>query len=345
MAHELEAAQVDAASGWFRFRRHPHHAAPPGTPCANCATELLGPWCHACGQLGEDFHRSWFRLIGESIEGVFHFDGRVWRTLPDLVLRPGRLTRQYLEGHRAPQVPPLRLFLVVLLLLFFVGSIVGGSTPLLQSDAAAGATAPSAKPGLNVRVSGTTPAQREAANPGFDATKTGGLTAADRAKLKAQLAGLKVGVGGEYDPVATDWLRDRLGRLLDRPEEFKLLLEAWSERFAFLMLPISALLLGVLFVFQRRFYIFDHLIFSMHSLSFLGVAITLFMALQPLVHAWAGWLIVATPVHLFVHMRGVYKTSVIGTLLRMFLLFAGSLVAFVMLMLGLLLVGLAGLSG
>jgi hypothetical protein len=324
MAHELEAAQVDAASGWFRFRRHPQHAVPPGTPCANCATELLGPWCHACGQLGEDFHRSWFRLIGESIEGVFHFDGRVWRTLPDLVLRPGRVTRQYLEGHRAPQVPPLRLFLVVLLLLFFVGSVAGGSAPLLQSDYGAGTSAPAG------------------------ATKGGrleGLSEADRAKLKAKLVNLKVGIGGEYDPAATAWLQDRIGRLIDHPEEFKLLLEAWSERFAFLMLPISALLLGVLFVFQRRFFIFDHLIFSMHSLSFLGLSITLFMALAPFVHAWAGWLIVATPVHLFAHMRGVYKTSIIGTLLRMALLFAGSFVAFIILMLGLVLVGLAGLSG
>ena len=48
-----------------------------------------------------------------------------------------------------------------------------------------------------------------------------------------------------------------------------------------------------------------------------------------------------SPVHLFVHMRGTYKVSWWGALIRMFLLFIGSSWAFGFLILGLLLVGLA----
>jgi hypothetical protein len=43
-------------------------------------------------------------------------------------------------------------------------------------------------------------------------------------------------------------------------------------------------------------------------------------------------------------MRGVYATSVLGTLARMLLLFVGSLVGFVFLMIGLILVGMAALT-
>ncbi|MEF3019414.1 DUF3667 domain-containing protein, partial [Pseudomonas aeruginosa] len=81
----------------------------------------LGPWCYHCGQLGADFHRSTFHLIAEAFESFFHADGRLVRTLPRLIVAPGRLTHDFLAGKRAPQIPPLRLFLVSVLLLFLAG--------------------------------------------------------------------------------------------------------------------------------------------------------------------------------------------------------------------------------
>jgi hypothetical protein len=51
-------------------------------------------------------------------------------------------------------------------------------------------------------------------------------------------------------------------------------------------------------------------------------------------------LLLAAPVHLFAHLRGVYRTSIIGTLLRMAWLFFGALMGGVLIILGLLAVGL-----
>jgi uncharacterized membrane protein len=352
MAHEIEAAQVDAAAGLLRSRRKATHTAPPGTPCANCGTALLGPWCHACGQLGEDFHRSWVRLVGESVEGVLHMDGRLWRTLPDLVVRPGRLTRRYLDGHRAPQIPPLRLFLVVLLIVFACGALSAGFGP------------------VNVKQAALTPAQKADVERAVAKAKAGQLSGAERQALRRELraarphfiemtpaekeaAKAQVGrlhlsnearaqQGGDTAASVMDWFREHLQRVIDRPEEFKLQLETWGERFAFLMLPTSAIILSVLFVFQRRYFLFDHLIFSMHSLSFLGLLISTVMLLSML-GDWAI-LLFAAPVHLFVHMRGVYRTSIAGTLLRMVLLFLATLVAFCVLIVALFLVGIGSLQ-
>lgn len=320
MAHELEAAQAVSLGGIFR--RRAEHTAPPGTPCANCATILMGPWCHVCGQLGEDFHRSWIRLVAESVEGLIHLDGRLWRTLPDLVLRPGRLTRRYLEGHRVPQIPPLRLFLVVLLMVFTVGALTAGKTRFVTLDS----------------------------DHGVRSTQVQGLTSADKEKVKAEIEKAHISVAGDRNGQFGNWIRTRVERVVDDPDLFALVLETWAERFAVLMLPISALLLSALFIFQRRFYLFDHMIFSLHSLSFLGLFITVYLlaastaaVAAPKAHDPLGWLLLALPVHLFAHMRGVYGTSILGTLLRMFLLFVGSLVGFVALMIGLVFVGLANL--
>ena len=106
------------------------------------------------------------------------------------------------------------------------------------------------------------------------------------------------------------------------------------------MLPIAALMLSVLFLFKKGVFVFDHLIFSMHSLSFQGLLLTAVFLLGLGVD-WGPALLWLSPVHLFMHMRGAYRISVIGTLIRMFLLFMGSSIAFALLIAGLVLVGLA----
>jgi hypothetical protein len=320
MSQEIEIA-AGASVGGFVRQGPLRHTLPVDAPCANCATPLQGPWCHACGQSGEEFHRSIFRLCGEVVEGLLHMDGRLWRTLPDLMVRPGRLTRAYLEGHRAPQIPPLRLFLVVLLMIFLVGGLTTATNPgrPARSPTAAGATQP------QKRLEEFTPQER--------------ATLAE--KFRAGTS--KLDFDAESKPAA-DWLRERIVRTLQDPERFFLILEQWSERFAFLMLPISALLLSLLFVFQRRFYLFDHTIFSLHSLSAMGVGIVGIMLMGAVIDDWAYFLVLPAPVHLFVHMRGVYRTSVVGTLIRMALLFVGSVVAAAILFVGLIAVGLNGMG-
>ena len=321
MSQELDTAAAGSLGGFLRRKGGGAHALPPGTPCANCATPLQGPWCHACGQLGEDFHRSTAKLLMETIEGLFHFDGRLWRTLPDLALKPGQLTRSYLDGLRAPQIPPLRLFLVVLLLVFLVGGLPRSKTPIETTVTHRGTAA--------------------------DVTRTetrhlSELTAAEKAELKKTAAKVEVKLGSDRsDAKASDWLKQRLERVIDEPERFYLVLESWGERFAFLMLPLSTLLLAVAFAWRREFFLFDHVIFSLHSLSFMGLVICVALLIPS---DLGGILLLAAPVHLFLHLRGVYRTGVIMTLLRMSWLFLASLVGVTFIILGLLAVGLNAMS-
>ena len=97
------------------------HAAP--AVCENCATPLQGDYCHACGQ---SMH-SPVRHVGHAVEEVFesfwHLDGRIFRTVRDLFV-PGRIARRYLAGHRVRYVAPMRLFVILTLLTFFVAKFV-----------------------------------------------------------------------------------------------------------------------------------------------------------------------------------------------------------------------------
>jgi len=113
--------------------------------CANCGAPLEGPYCFVCGQYDDDLRRPVWTLAAEVVEGLFSVDGRVWRTVPPLVVQPGVMTRRYLDGERARFVPPFRLYLVASLIFFlvvaFAGGLFGGLSEPLESDGPAMDTA------------------------------------------------------------------------------------------------------------------------------------------------------------------------------------------------------------
>src|SRR5438128_5584783 len=89
--------------------------------CLNCGTALTGDYCHACGQRAH-VHRSLAAFFHDILHGVFHFEGKMWDTLPMLAWRPGELTRNYIEGKRMRYVSPIALFLFCVFLMFAVAS-------------------------------------------------------------------------------------------------------------------------------------------------------------------------------------------------------------------------------
>ncbi|MFV3130530.1 DUF3667 domain-containing protein [Niveispirillum sp. KHB5.9] len=115
----LAAAAIEGESG-----KHGHGAH---GSCANCGTMLKGDFCHACGQAGH-LHRSMLHIVEEFFHGILHFDSKAWRTLPMLVFKPGRLTYDYIHGHRARYVTPMAMFLFSVFVMFMSFSLLGVST-------------------------------------------------------------------------------------------------------------------------------------------------------------------------------------------------------------------------
>ncbi len=94
------------------------HAAP--SACENCGSVLQGSYCHVCGQHAHSPLRNFGHAVEDVFESFWHLDGRIFRTVRDLFV-PGRVAAGYLAGHRVRYVAPLRLFVIVSLLTFFVG--------------------------------------------------------------------------------------------------------------------------------------------------------------------------------------------------------------------------------
>lgn len=88
--------------------------------CRNCGATLGGQYCGNCGQRASSRMISIWELTRDAFGDLFELDSRLWRTLIPLLFRPGKLTRDYLEGRRARYMPPFRTYLVLSIIFFLV---------------------------------------------------------------------------------------------------------------------------------------------------------------------------------------------------------------------------------
>src|SRR6266699_6769225 len=92
---------------------------PPITHCENCGAQLHGHWCAQCGQPAIDYRRSFRHVIADLLDEFLNWDSKFFATIGLLLVRPWKLTNQFLAGHRVRYVHPLRLYLLASILFFF----------------------------------------------------------------------------------------------------------------------------------------------------------------------------------------------------------------------------------
>ncbi|MBS0214224.1 MAG: DUF3667 domain-containing protein [Proteobacteria bacterium] len=105
--------------------------------CANCLRAIDASdqhFCPGCGQ-PTPAHRIDWHFIGHELEhSVLHMDRGILYTLRQLMLRPGELIRDYLEGRRANLVKPLLLLMILSAAIVFLSGMLGVGTMAAQFD-------------------------------------------------------------------------------------------------------------------------------------------------------------------------------------------------------------------
>lgn len=97
-------------------------AAKPQVVCKNCGIELSGRFCSRCGQRDKPLDPSLHDLVHELVHEFLHFDGKIVTTLKALVLKPGRLSADFLAGRYARYIGPVRFYLVLSVLFFLTAA-------------------------------------------------------------------------------------------------------------------------------------------------------------------------------------------------------------------------------
>lgn len=256
-------------------------APTPSQTCANCETPLHGDYCHQCGQKTGTNIRNVFSLIHEFFGEIGNWDSRVIRTYFFVLCRPGFLSREYIAGRRAPYVPPLRLYLftsiICFILLFAYFGNIGQQINNERST------------GMNVSTSLN---DAGSVNP----------QSGDDADLAFQIDFLS--------PEQQAVLNTRLQRVNDNPELLLRQIKSQAPQMMFFLLPVFALILKLLYLFSRRFYM-EHLILALHTHAFIFVMLMLWIPLDMLdtlagLPAWfdrvVGWVISAWFIWIWVYL-------------------------------------------
>lgn len=96
------------------------------THCLNCnySFNQSENYCPNCGQENHDLKIPFSHFVEEFLEGILHFDSKVWHTLKTLFFYPGKITNDFLEGKRVSFVPPIRLYVFFSFIFFLTLNFV-----------------------------------------------------------------------------------------------------------------------------------------------------------------------------------------------------------------------------
>ncbi len=344
--NEIEAIG-DAVTGGLLGRAVEPNAGEPGTDghtheknCLNCGTPLTGAFCHVCGQRAH-VHRSLRGFVHDMVQGLFNFEGKIWRTLPMLAWRPGELTRRYIAGERARFISPVALYLFSVFLMFAVLSLTGaldtGATGAFETDMK---TAVSAQQGEIAKLE----KQRVAAvAAGTSVVSLDRKIASEKSDLatieKVQKGDFTVQDDGDND--APWWARNLVKRAQKNPELVVYKAQEAASKLSWLLIPLSVPFLWLLFPFSRRYRLYDHTVFVTYSLSFMMIlAIAGGLLVGAGATGIAGMLFLVPPFHMYRQLKGAYQLGRLSALWRTLALVTFAFVAGVLFFLVIVAVGI-----
>jgi hypothetical protein len=305
-----------------RERATGHGDGAHGDTCLNCQVTLTGPFCAQCGQ-SSHIHRSVHGLMHDILHGVFHFEGKVWRTLPELALRPGQLTRRYIHGERAKFISPMALFLFSAFLLYAVYS--------LTADHQEGAVL------LDTGAAKELQQERSRADEQVERIeerlKTPSLSPEQKETLQADLVearqerdaiGTVAAMTEEGSKNAPRPVRGLVKKLGENPDFVFYKMKSNAYKYSWALIVISTPLLWLLFFWRREYRMYDHAIFVTYSIAFMSLLFSATM-IMPAIGITTGLVTLAAMLfacwHMYRQLKDAYRLSRRGTLWRLPLLY------------------------
>jgi len=317
---------------------------PPLTHCENCGAELQGHWCAQCGQPAIEYRRSFRYVVADLLNEFLNWDSKFFTTIALLILKPWRLTNEFLAGKRVRYVNPLRLYLLASILFFFAvnygtkgihfdpSKLDAKDRAELESDLKDADLPPEARKKLEelLRESSPSPAPSPLANEASPpVAPTAPSNAASPQPVESTNEQKKYGKIGERPFVVFDesksstpferWIEARAKEKMgEKGTKMGLFISTLFSNLPYMMLcciPLFAFVLKVLYIRRRIFYI-DHLIYALHIHTFFYAGIMLIVLATIGLNrfapsAIAGWLIallwIAFVTQIFLSIRYVYR--------------------------------------
>ena len=283
--------------------------------CADCTTELVGRYCHVCGEDSRPPARRLSDIVEDALDNVFDFTAAVPRTFVALFTRPSLVPRALRAGDRKSFLSPFKLYLTATLVFFLFLSLA--DIAMVQWDVVPKADGP-----LKVKVENGELAGLE----NFRLTDRWLHPQGDHPRNAEALKAFDEAIPQVTDEMERAILQGTRA-MAAFPSAMNDSFAEWTPRILWLLMPVYALLLWALN--WRRTLVSDHVIFALwaHTLIFL---LLIAGALWNIGAQWAFGLfgqpletgrgltlgLIVYQVYFTIALKGYYERSWVGATVR-----------------------------
>lgn len=273
--------------------------------CANCGSAVPEAFCGVCGQRHGKRLVSVRRMLKDLLDDQLLVNSALPRTLHALVLRPGLLTKEYAEGRIVRYIAPFRLYLVSSLVFFLIVTLLANPVELGEKVERNFGGAPRTDAPGEVRV-----------DRGGKYVQFGPM--ADTASAPAWWKPAARRMAAQEDRINGMGKGQIVQGIVSG-------LQKNAPTAMFLLLPLYAAILKLLYVRRKRLYA-EHFVFALHIHAFSLLVFSLLLLAKPL--PLLGLLVFWPPVYAFLAMRRVYGQGLLKTGAKFVVLGASYLAAF-----------------
>ncbi len=253
------------------------------TTCLNCEKSYDANYnfCPYCGQANRPNDLNLKFVVSEFLSANFNIDSRFFHSIKMLLFRPAFLTHEFLAGKRTKYTTPIRLYLIISLVYFFLLSVV----PVEQ-----------------VQVKNKGPA----------------VISGSQKSLKNGVSTEQMPAVDTLDAFERRIIEN--AKQLETDRGMSMFWQNERRNFStgmFVVMPLSALILYLLF-FKNTYY-YEHLIFMIHLQTVWFIISAVYMLIQRIVHLKVLFLIELLILLwvTFLWFRRFYHTSMVRTLVKM----------------------------
>lgn len=229
--------------------------------CLNCRHVVEQKFCPNCGQENTDTRKTFHHLFVHFFEDLTHYENAFWKTIKNLLLKPSTLTKEYLSGKRLSYLAPVRLYIFISFVTFLL-------IALFPNNISKSLTKDNKEITSNFENTNTKEKDRKEKPKSLDKSYF---------KLRTMKEMDSIQKYGKEDEKLSDfqyWIYEKTVHVTEKNTK-KEIIEKFIESFIhnipkilFIIMPFFAFFLWI-FHSKKRWYYFDHGIFTLHYFSFL----------------------------------------------------------------------------
>ncbi|TDE28707.1 DUF3667 domain-containing protein [Flavobacterium ranwuense] len=238
--------------------------------CLNCRYVVENRFCPNCGQENTDTRKTFHHLFIHFFEDLTHYENAFWRTIKNLLFKPSALTKEYLSGKRLSYLAPVRLYIFISFITFLLIAIFPSEINSPEKNLEKESTITTKNKSFQNTIS-----QNDSLKKSQTASKEDGELIKFGYDSVEQLDSIqKNAPKSEKMSDFNYWINKKIQIVKEKNTQSEIIEKFISSfthnlpKVLFVFMPIFAFFLW-LFHNKKRWYYFDHGIFTLHYFSFL----------------------------------------------------------------------------